>query len=145
MATKDGFMNIDLDDAVASFDEESATITINGKEVSYKDMAIEDIIAWCKENNEVEWLKETVAKKVPCKVHPRVKVAKLDANGNPVLNKKGKPMMKSVSNKDAKPVVEMRPISFIQIKIAFVEKFMPSLKPVKKPKKASMYDVISAL
>ena len=97
--------------------------------MDYKKMDINDIINWCKENGEVEWLKATAAKKVEYKVYPKVK----DANG------------KMVSDKTAKPKIEKRPISFIQIKIAFCEKFMPEIMPKKKEKKQTMYDLISSL
>lgn len=30
--------------------------------MNYKDMKIEDIIAWCQENNQVEWLKQAASK-----------------------------------------------------------------------------------
>lgn len=38
-----------------------------------------------------------------------------------------------------------RRISFIEIRQLFVEKYMPELLPVPKPKKVSMYDMIEAL
>lgn len=95
--------------------------------MNYQDMSIEDIITWCQENNQVAWLKETASQKVEYKVYPRVKV-----DG------------KWTTDKTATPKVEMRPISFIQIKIAFVNKFMPEIAP-KAQKKVSMYDRIMAL
>lgn len=97
--------------------------------MDYKKMNIEDIIAWCKEHGEVEWLKATAAKEVEYKVYPKVK------------NESGK----MVADKSATPTIEMRPISFIQIKIAFCEKFMPEIIPHAKEKKVSMYDLIKAL
>lgn len=97
--------------------------------MDYKKMDINDIIDWCKEHDEVEWLKATAAKKVECKVYPKVK----NAEG------------KLVTDKSAKPKVEKRPITFIQIKIAFCEKFMPEIMPKKKDKKPSMYDLIASL
>lgn len=96
--------------------------------MNYQDMSIEDIIEWCKANNQVAWLKETASQKVEYKVYPRVK------------DEKGK----WHSDKTATPTIEMRPISFIQIKIAFVNKFMPEIAP-KAQKKESMYDRIMAL
>lgn len=97
--------------------------------MDYKKMDINDIINWCKENGEVEWLKKTAAKKVEYKVYPKVK------------NESGK----MVADKSAKPKIEKRPISFIQIKIEFCEKFMPEIMPKKKDKKPTMYDLISSL
>lgn len=96
--------------------------------MDYKNMSIEDIITWCQQHNQVSWLKETAAKKMEYKVYPRVK------------NEEGK----LVVDKSAEPKIEMRPISFIQIKIAFVDKFMPEIAP-KKNKKPTMYDLIAAL
>ena len=96
--------------------------------MDYKSMKIEDIIAWCKANNQVDWLKAEATKKVPCKVYPKVVV-----DGKKVVDKK------------AEPTVEMRPITFIQIKNDFVNMFMPEIAPKKAPKAATMYDKIAAL
>ena len=38
-----------------------------------------------------------------------------------------------------------RSISFVELKLAFVEKFMPEIAPQKKEKKPSMFDRIAAL
>lgn len=98
--------------------------------MDYMTMSINDIIDWCKEHGELEWLKKTAERKVNYKVYPKV----VGADG------------KKHSDKTAKPTITKRNISFIQIKIAFCKKFMPELLP--KPKKAnkkSMYDVIAEL
>lgn len=99
------------------------------KSVNYKNIKIDDIIAWCKENKKVDWLKETAAKQVPCKVYPKVK----GEDG------------KMRADKTATPIIELRPITFIQIKRAFFEEFFPEMIPQAKDKKPSMYDKISAL
>lgn len=91
-----------------------------------KNLKIEDIITYCQEHGEVKWLKEIAATKVEYKVYPRVKV-----DG------------KWTTDKTAAPTIEKRPISFIQIKTAFLEKF--GLKEPAKPKKPSMYDIIANL
>ena len=101
--------------------------------MNYKDMKIEDIIAWCQENNQVEWLKAEAAKKVPYNVYPRVKVK--DEEGN----------VSWKVDKSKEPKIEMRPISFIQLKLSFVEKFLPELAPKAKEKKPTMYDLIANL
>lgn len=101
--------------------------------MNYQTIKIEDIIAWCKANGQVEWLKATASQKVPCKVYPRIKST--NANGKVV----------SVVDKTAEPKEELRPITFIQIKQAFVEKFMPEIAPKAKEKKPSMYELISNL
>lgn len=101
--------------------------------MDFKTMSIEDIIAWCKDNNQVEWLKKIAAKKTECKVYPRKKV----------VNEKGKKV--SVADKSQKPTIEKRPISFVEIKYEFAKKFMPEIMPKAKEKKASMYDMIASL
>lgn len=101
--------------------------------MDFQSMTIDDIIKWCQENNEVAWLKAKAAEKVKCTVYPRKKV----------INEKGKKV--SVADKEATPKVQSRPISFVQIKMAFVEKFMPEIAPVKKAKEPTMYDRIANL
>ena len=77
--------------------------------MNYKDMKIEDIIAWCQENNQVEWLKQAASKTYTTE------------NG------------------------KERRISFIELKLEFVRKFMADIAPKAKPKKPSMYDLINSL
>ena len=96
--------------------------------MDFKTMKIEDIISWCKANNQVEWLKAEAQKQTPCKVYPRVM-------------KDGK----KVADKTQAPIIEMRPITFIQIKTNFVNKFMPEIAPKKKDSKPTMYELISSL
>lgn len=67
--------------------------------VAYKDCKMENIIAWCVENEKTEWLKSIAAS---------------------------------------------RP-QYFTIKKAFYTSFAPSLLPVKKAKKATIYDLIEAL
>ena len=95
--------------------------------MDYAKITIDDIIDYCKANGQVAWLKEVASRKVEYKVYPKVE-------------KDGK----MVSDKKATPSIEMRPISFIQIKLEFVNKFMPEIAP-KAEKKTSMYDKIMAL
>jgi hypothetical protein len=97
--------------------------------MNFKTMQIEDIIAWCAANNQTAWLKEEAARMVACKVYPRVK------------GEDGKVR----ADKSQEPKIEMRKITFIQIKTDFVNKFMPEIAPKAKAKKASMYDIIAAL
>lgn len=101
--------------------------------VDYKTCSIEDIIDWCEENGEIDWLKKTASKEVNYEVYPRVSYT--DANGK----KKWK------ADKSQKPEIKKGKISFIQIKIAFYEKFFPEMIPTAKDKKPSMYDRIKAL
>jgi hypothetical protein len=102
---------------------------------NYLEWKIEDIIAYCQEHNQVEWLKATAAKKVECKVYPRIKVAK--------LQKDGSTKWVSVADKSQQPKVEVRPISFVEIKTEFLNKF--GLAPAKKQKAPTMYDKIANL
>jgi hypothetical protein len=128
--------------------EEEAEVAAPIKEerkMNYQSMNINDIINWCKENNQVDWLKATMETKVPYKQYPRKKVIKLDENGNVVVNAKGKVQFTTVADKSKAPKTVMRKPNFMHIKNAFVEKFMADLKPVAKPKKPTMYDVISNL
>ena len=94
-----------------------------------------DIIEYCKKHKETEWLKETAKKEVPTKVYPRKKVAKVDEEGNTYYT--------SVADKSQKPKIEMRRISFVQLKTEFLEHF--NLMPEKKAKQPNMYDIIDAL
>lgn len=96
--------------------------------MEYAKIKIGDIINWCVANNQTAWLKEEVKKTVPCKVYPKVE-------------KDGK----KVADKNAEPTIEMRPITFIQIRNNFVDKFMPEIKPPKKEKQPTMYELIAAL
>jgi hypothetical protein len=95
---------------------------------SYKDITIEDIIEWCQENGQVEWLKEKASETRPFKKYPRVKV-----DG------------KWTVDKTQEPKIVNQPISFIQIKLDFVNEFMPEIAPVKKEKKPTMYELIKNL
>lgn len=106
--------------------------------MNFKTMDIEDIINWCKENNEVAWLKAKAKEKVEVKVYPRKKVIKTKEDGT---------TYKTTEADKSKPYkIEKRDITFIQIKRDFCEKFMPELIPVaKEDKKPTMYDIIAAL
>lgn len=87
------------------------------------------IIKYCKENKEVKWLKEISKKEVSYTRYPKVK----DAEGKLHVDKTQPP--KTTTGR----------ISFLQIRLAFCEKFMPELLPPKVEKKPSMYDIIDAL
>ena len=91
--------------------------------MDFKTMNIDDIIKWCQDNGKVDWLKAKASEKREFKVYPKVD---------------GK------TDKSQPPVVELRPISFIQIKKDFVEEFMPEIAP-KAQKKETMFDKIMAL
>lgn len=103
--------------------------------MDFKTMTIDDIIAWCKANNQVEWLKAEIEKKQIVKRHTG-KVQK--------VNKNGKVYMGIDKNS---PVVEVEePISFIALKYNFCQMFMSDIIPkAGKPKTPSMYDKIRNL
>lgn len=101
--------------------------------MNYQSMKIEDIIKWCQENNQVEWLKAKMEETTECEVYPRKKITTEDGK------------IISVADKTQKPTIEMRPISFIQVKLDFVEKFMPEIAPKKKEKKLNMYELVKNL
>lgn len=96
--------------------------------VDYKNCSIDDIIEYCQDNNQVAWLKKEAAKKTEYKVYPKVK-----GEDGKVRADKSQPY-----------TIEKRPVSFIQIKIAFYEKFFPEMIPEAKSKQ-TMYDRIMAL
>lgn len=111
--------------------ENEKKVTIEEKD--YKDIDILDIIAWCKEHHQGAWLKALALTKRSYTVYPRIKST--NANGKPVM----------IADKTKEPTIEERPISFIQIKKAFCEKFMPEKLPKAKEPKKSMYDLIAEL
>lgn len=96
--------------------------------MDFKKMNIDDIIAWCKANGQIAWLKEIAATKVACEVYPKVE-------------KDGK----KVADKSQKPTIEYRPITFIKLKTEFVNNFMPEIAPKAKAKEPTMFDKIAAL
>ena len=104
----------------------------NRKEIimEYKDWTLEAIIAWCKENNQVAWLKATKDKIVERKVYP--KIASTSKNGKKSW----------VADKSATPTIEKSRISFVELKSEFISTF---IETTPKPKKLSMYDIIDAL
>lgn len=114
--------------------------------MTYKTMKIEDIIKWCQENNQIEWLKAEANKEVEFKIYPN----KLNKDGLPltrtyISKKDGKSHTAIVKDKDAKPTIEKQRITFVQLKYNFCEKFMPELLPVAKKKEKTFYDLIAEL
>lgn len=96
----------------------------------YKDWTLEDIINWCKENNQVAWLKATAEKKIAVTSYAKVEST----------SKSGK---KSWKLDKSKPIgTTTRPISFVELKSEFISTFIET-EP--KSKKASMYDIIANL
>lgn len=92
--------------------------------MDYRKMKFEDIYKWCQDNGQLKWLEAKVNEEVETEVYPFVK----DAEGNRKYDK------------TAAPKIEKRPISFLLVKDAFVNKFMPEIKPVAKPAAKTMRD-----
>jgi hypothetical protein len=112
--------------------------------MDFKKAKIEDIIEWCIANKQTEWLKATAAKQVEYKVYPRMKVPKIDeATNEQARDEEGKLLWTTAADKSKEPKIEMRPISFVQIKTAWMNDF--GLGEPKKPKKKSMYELIAEL
>lgn len=110
----------------------------------YKDWELPDIIQWCQENNQVDWLKAKAAEKITRPIYPKKKIAKVDEDGNPVLTKKGKQSYTTVLDKSAEPIgTEESPITFVELKSDFLHTF--NLCEPKKPKKPTFIDIIGNL
>lgn len=106
--------------------------------MDYKKIDIDFIINWCQENKQVAWLKATAKEKVEVKVYPKKKVVKTREDGTTYKTQ--------VADKSQPYTVEKRDITFIQLKRAFCEQFMPELIPVAKEKvKEDMYTRIANL
>lgn len=84
----------------------------------YKSLTGDKIIEWCEAHNELDWLEEIYSSTVVRKVYP----TKIDANGN------------EVPDKTQEPTEIEEPISFIEVKLAFVRKFFPEEAPKKSAK-----------
>lgn len=69
--------------------------------MDYKKMTFNDIVDWCKANNQVEWLKEEVEKKVGERAITFIEIkkefaAKFMPEILPVAKKEKKPTMKDI-------------------------------------------------
>lgn len=86
------------------------------KALTYRGLTFEQVIEWCQENNQIEWLKAECERMVPVEG----------------LTKKGKPR---------KP----RKISMLEVMKNFVETFRKDLIPEEKPKKDTFRDKVRNL
>ena len=99
------------------------------KEIKHiNDIDVDFVFDWCEANGANDWLKAELAKTTTQKTYPRKKVT--NADGKKV----------SVADKSKEPTMIEKPITFIEVRTAFVEKFMPEFAPKKKEKKPTMYD-----
>lgn len=102
--------------------------------MNYKSMNIDDIINWCVENNQVEWLKAEAAKKEKTlRYTGRIET----------INAEGKKVYKA--DKNSPQEEKESPISFITLKKNFATKFMPEILPVAEKKEPTMFEKIAAL
>ena len=109
---------------------------------SFLDINIDDIINWCKENNQLDWLLTESQKTYTVKRYTK-RVKKLNADGTEALNKVGNPIW--IADKSSKQKEEKQVITFVQLKYNFCEKFMPEKLPkTKKEKEPTMFDKIKA-
>ena len=81
----------------------------------FQSITIEDIIEWCKENNQVEWLKAEASKEVEQKTYPKGEDGKVDKKQAPIGTK-------------------IVPIPYTTLKTNFVAEFFPDLKGKGKKK-----------
>ena len=105
--------------------------------LTFKEMKIEDIISWCKANNQVEWLKATAAKQTEYKAYPKVTTT--------VTTEDGKTKKVTKIDKSQPYTIKTHPITFVELKAEFIEKFMPELAPKAKAKKPSFHADIANL
>lgn len=89
-----------------------------------------EIIEWCKANNQVAWLKAEASRQVQRKVYPKIEG---------VSAKTGRKVWKM--DKSQEPTIEYVRPSFMEIRSAFIDKFISP----RKEKKRSIYDMIDAL
>ena len=99
------------------------------KKEIYKNISSDDIINWCVENKQVEWLKEEAQKQIPHKIYPKV-----ERNGKKKMDKTQEPIGETYKR-----------ITFVEMKLDFCDKFFPVLSPERQDKKESMFDRIMAL
>lgn len=101
---------------------------------SIKTLVFEDLVAWCKENNQIEWLK-SLPRTTVVKVYPtKTKVSKKDGKERQVYDRKQAPIgEKTIA------------LPYSTVKAMFVEKFFPQFMGDSKPKAASMWDIIDSL
>ena len=88
----------------------------------YRTFKEEDMIKWCEENNQLEWLIAETNKIVKHKVYGQKRG----------LNKKGEWILKTDKDNVIGTVEE--PITFVELKHNFFAKFMPDKLPTKSDK-----------
>lgn len=87
------------------------------------------IFNWCEANNQLEWLVTISEEKIKAPVYPRKEYKTKDGKV------KTKP-----DNTQAPIKYEERVRNFMEVKAAFIDKFMPELKPKAKQAKPSLLE-----
>lgn len=87
------------------------------------EVTIDFIRDYCAKNNQTAWYNAEIQKKIACKVYPKAK----NAEG------------KMRADKSQPYTIEMRPITFIQLQLDFINAFMPELAPKKQPAQSKMF------
>lgn len=101
--------------------------------MDYMKMEFNDILEWCKKNNQLEWLLAKTEETKEYPVYP--KVEKVKADGTVVM----------VYDKNQAPIgTKTDKLPFTQVKKDFCAKFMPEVIPEAKSKKPSMADLVKA-
>lgn len=113
---------------------------LDGKEIAYKECKSEDILNWCEQNNQLDWLDNLANTKTERKRFK--KIAKLDTDGNPVLDEKGKEVL--VDDKTQPYTVEDYPTA-LEIRKKFFQKFFPNELPEASTKKKLTFRELVAL
>ena len=99
---------------------------------SIKELQFNDLVAWCKENNKIDWLKAL----------PRTKTVKV----YPTKDKVGKDgKVRQVYDKSKAPIGEKTiNTPYTTIKAAFISEFFPQFK-ADDTKEPTMWDIIDTL
>lgn len=99
---------------------------------SIKNLKFEELVAWCKENNQVAWLKALPRTK-EVKVYPKVDKVCSDGKVRQVYDKKQQPIgVKTIG------------LPYTELKGMFIDKFFPQFV-TEKVAAPSMWDIIDSL
>lgn len=101
--------------------------------MDYKKATLEQIVEWCKANNQIAWLKENYFAKEEVKVYPKIAST----------SKSGKKSWKA--DKTQAPTTKTERIPYITFKKRFFEKFFPEQLPKATSKAVDWEAIIRAL
>ena len=103
--------------------------------LDYKTLDEAAIIKWCQDNNQLEWLAAKLNETVVGEFYSKKVMVWDDEKGKYIY----------LADKTSTIVKKEIPITFIQVKRDFAEKFMPDILPKGKGKKETMRDRVAAL